>query len=537
MLEQKIRIISAGAGSGKTHRLTEELGSLLNDAASGVRPEGIVATTFTRKAAAELVERLRRSLFTKGNHTEAERLSAGFVSTVNGVCGSLLQMMAFEAGISPRIEVIAEEDRQVLFNHALAEAVDDDLVNTLEKISERFGNIDWKSALKDIVDAARGNNCRPDDLNGFAQKSLEGLKSYLPKPSAKTADKLDDALVRAVNDAIRDIRNNTEDKTKGTRGYVDLLETMATKLKHGYLPWSEWVKLSKEGPTQKSAHFADAVQQVAGAHAQHPRFLQDITEFITSLFDLARTVIDQYQLYKRERGLLDFVDQEALLLTALDQPEVQERLKEKLDLLLVDEFQDTSPIQLALFLKLTEIVRHAIWVGDPKQSIYAFRGADPALMAAVIKTIPILPGDIQETSYRSRPDLIRFVNVIFAPALSEQLPPEQIVLKPHRPDPASSSTALRLWRILGKNAGVRSNEIADGIVHLIAEAPVIFDKPPIRIENPSRRHCPALPKSQRKQCYRQSLGSPGRAGCHRPAWTASNAGRKAGAGVYPLLSE
>ena len=519
MLKHKIRIISAGAGSGKTHRLTEELGGLLNDGKNGVRPEGIVATTFTRKAAAELVERLRRSLFAKGNHAAAERLSAGFVSTVNGVCGSLLQRVAFEAGISPQIEVIAEEDQQVLFNHALAEVICDERVNDLDEISERFSEIDWRSTLKNIVDAARGNNCDPTDLAMFAKKSLNDLKSYLPQPSAKTAAELDAELIRAVRKAIQDIRNNTIDETVGTKNYLDLLEMMDSKLKHRHLSWSEWVKISKAWPTQKSADMAVSVQNAAAAHAQHPRFHQDIEMFITTLFDLARAAIDQFQLYKLERGLLDFVDQEALLLAALDLPDVRNRLKEELDLLLVDEFQDTSPIQLAMFLKLTEVVRHAIWVGDPKQSIYAFRGADPALMAAVVKAIPIRPGDIQDTSYRSRSDLIRFANAIFTPALSEMLPPEQIVLKSHRQDPSGASTALRLWKLLGKNAGIRFNEIADGIFHLIAEAPVIYDKStktdrnsrPGDIAVLCRKHteCSAIATALETRGVRVAIGRPG----------------------------
>jgi ATP-dependent exoDNAse (exonuclease V) beta subunit len=519
MLEHKMRIISAGAGSGKTHRLTEELGGLLKDGKSGVRPEGIVATTFTRKAAAELVERLRQALFTQGKHAEAERLSAGYVSTVNGVCGSLLQRVAFEAGISPRIEVIAEEDQQVLFNNALAEVILDERVDILERISERLGDINWRSALKNIVDAARGNNCRSTDLAMFAKKSLDGLKAYLPKQSARTAEELDGILIQTVRIAIHDIRNNTIDETAGTKSYLDMLETMDSKLKHGHLSWSEWVKITKTWPTQKSTHLAVPVQQAALAHAGHPRFHQDIEVFITTLFDLSRAAIDQFQMYKLERGLLDFVDQEALLLKALDLPEVRDRLKDELDLLLVDEFQDTSPIQLAMFLKLTEVVQHAIWVGDPKQSIYAFRGADPALMAAVVKAIPIRPGDIQETSYRSRSDLVRFANALFMPAFSAVLPPEQIALKSHRQDPSGSATALRLWKLLGKNAENRANEIADGIIHLITEAPVIHDKQAKEDRNSRpgdiavlcRRHteCSAIAKALEARGVRVAIGRPG----------------------------
>jgi len=477
MLEKKIRIISAGAGSGKTHRLTAELSGLLSDPGSAIRPEGIVATTFTRKAAAELVERLRQSLFRNNRPQEAERLAAGFIGTVNSICGSLLKRVAFEAGVSPQLEVIAEEDGQVIFNQALEEVVLDDRAGVLEEIGERFGGVDWKEELKHIVDAARSNDCRPADLDGFARQSIAGLLQYLPGRSKRSAAALDKALAEAVNSAIREIKNNVADATKGTRGYLEELEGAACRLNAGLLlPWTDWVGLATKRPTKASAVLAEPVQNAAVLHPDHPRFHDDLITYITTLFELAGSVMEHFQLYKNERGLMDFVDQESGFLAALDKPEVRERLEEELDLLLVDEFQDTSPLQLALFLKLTGLVRQSIWVGDPKQSIYAFRGADPALMAAVVQAVPIRPGDVQTSSYRSRPDLVRFANGLFVPAFAGLLPREQVELTPQRPELAGASGALRLWPLQSGNKEGRLETIADGIVGIMSEAPVVLDQ-------------------------------------------------------------
>lgn len=476
MLEKKMRIISAGAGSGKTHRLTEELCALLSDPGSDIRPEGIVATTFTRKAAAELVERVRQSLFKNKRGLEAERISAGFIGTINSICGSLLKQVAFEAGVSPQLEVIAEDDQQVLFNQALEEVVIDERVTILEEIGERFGGIDWKDALKDIVDAARSNDCQLSDLGGFAKKSITGLMTFIPQKSKQTADALDKALARAVVTAVRNIRDNVSDGTKGTNTYLEELEGFASRLNGRLLPWTDWVWLATKGPTKASAPLAEPVQQAAAKHAIHPRFHDDLATYITTLFELAASVIEHFQSYKRERGLMDFVDQESEFMAALDLPEVRERLQEELDLLLVDEFQDTSPIQLALFLRLTALVKKSVWVGDPKQSIYAFRGADPALMAAVVKAVPIKPGDVQAKSYRSRPDLVRFANGLFVPGFYGMLPREQVELAPDRGDTAGAASALRIWPLDSGNKEGRMEVIADGIAGLIDEAPVVIDK-------------------------------------------------------------
>ncbi|MBK6429173.1 MAG: UvrD-helicase domain-containing protein [Blastocatellia bacterium] len=92
-------IISASAGTGKTYRLA---GLLLGTIRSGTaRPEAVVATTFTNKAAAELRERVRRRLLSAGLADEARRLRAARIGTVNGICGQLVSDFAFELGLPP----------------------------------------------------------------------------------------------------------------------------------------------------------------------------------------------------------------------------------------------------------------------------------------------------------------------------------------------------------------------------------------------------------------------------------------------------
>ena len=88
-------------------------------------------------------------------------------------------------------------------------------------------------------------------------------------------------------------------------------------------------------------------------------------------------------------GALDFTDQELLPLRALHTSgAVRERLAEELDLVLVDGFHDTSPIQLAVFVELAKLAKRSVWVGDPKQAIYGFRGTTAALITSVLEAIP-----------------------------------------------------------------------------------------------------------------------------------------------------
>ncbi|MEM6377224.1 MAG: UvrD-helicase domain-containing protein, partial [Bacteroidota bacterium] len=140
----------------------------------------------------------------------------------------------------------------------------------------------------------------------------------------------------------------------------------------------------------------------------------------------------EYERYKKERGLIDYTDMEVLVSQLLDQPTIQEVLRSELDLLMVDEFQDTSPIQLEIFLKLSKFAKASVWVGDPKQSIYGFRGAAPELMEAIIKDQGgVKTENIQKHSWRSREDLVFMTNALFTKAFPD-LPKDQVALIPKR---------------------------------------------------------------------------------------------------------
>ena len=115
------------------------------------------------------------------------------------------------------------------------------------------------------------------------------------------------------------------------------------------------------------------------------------------VFSCAAAAVLAYEEYKRAWGLVDFVDQERLALELLGKPELEQQLRERLQTVFVDEFQDTSPLQLAVFVAMSRLAGSSVWVGDPKQSIYRFRQTDPDLITYVAQ-------DIRNGDRRSRPD-------------------------------------------------------------------------------------------------------------------------------------
>ncbi len=172
-----IRFISAGAGSGKTFRLTEELEKALVEGRA--KPEGVIGTTFTKKAANELRERVRQRLIQSGRNALANQMGQALLGTVNSVCGRLLGRFAFEAGLPPELEVVPEEDAQLMFNRAVDDAVSALDVRRMNELSERMGiqdkryKKDWRNDLSLIASTARANDMQLEDLAAWGQTQRE----------------------------------------------------------------------------------------------------------------------------------------------------------------------------------------------------------------------------------------------------------------------------------------------------------------------------------------------------------------------------
>ena len=474
-----LRFISAGAGSGKTYRLADLLHEMLLD--GRVRPSGVIATTFTNKAAAELRERVRSHLIQKGQYRLATVIGESRIGTVNSVCGNLLARFAFEAGLPTEQRVLDEARAGQILDEAIDEVIEGPTLTKLLQVAHRlsldrpgFGqeDIPWQSTLRAVVAQARSNAIEPDRLRSFGPRNADQLLAFLPAQAERGNE---EALRRAIEAALPPIREAaTARGRKNTGEYLRLIEGVARDLRTGELIWAQWNALVTKEPEAALRPVIEPVQEAAAAHSSDPRFHQDIREYLTMVFALAAEVLDHYRERKRQLGTIDFTDQERELLNIIDDPGVAGTLREELDLVMVDEFQDTSPIQLALFLKLGQLAKQVVWVGDVKQAIYGFRGGDDALMTAVLDHLPELGGEkeVLPYSWRSRPSLVGFVNELFGAAFPK-LPPSDVVLTAKRPD-FEGTPALEDW-ILEGNVEEQHQAIASGIATLVREGTQIAD--------------------------------------------------------------
>ncbi|WP_024693474.1 UvrD-helicase domain-containing protein [Pseudomonas syringae] len=448
-----IEFISAGAGSGKTYKLTETLAQALESGTA--RPHAILATTFTVKAATELRERARSWLLEKGRIDLATAIGQARLGTVNSVCGQMLKRFCFELGLSPDQTVLGEGQSKRLLKATLAESMEADAQTELVRLTERFGieQADWSKTVEAVVKAALDNDIGPEELRVMGSQNADAMLTNWPAPA--TGLDPTEALATALAEAHKGVAAYVEQQQavdakvadnllKGLEG----LQKLDRLFREGRWCWPDWIGAAGFDAGAKVRDIVAPVKSAAQVHESHPAFHAEVRQYLDQIFNLAADVLNAYEQAKKALGAVDFSDQEVLLLRALrTKPSVREVLAAELDLIMVDEFQDTSPLQLALFIELAKLAKKSVWVGDPKQAIYGFRGTDASLISGVLNAIKGwggIVGKALDTSRRSNESLVSLTNGLFISAFEPELTPEQVRLQPLRKD-IPDQPALLNW--------------------------------------------------------------------------------------------
>lgn len=461
-------MIRASAGTGKTYSLTEELHNRLEN--KSLEPERIIAVTFTRAAAGELRERVRSRLFEEGMPDQAHRVEAALIGTVHSVCERILKRFAFEAGISPDVRALPEEEAAASFRVSLSGVLSREELAGLAEITRRLSIKDWTDTPRQIADKARSNGICPEELRAMAGRAEGAFLRYFPPPAESCADEADRTLKSALDNAIRDldaIIGSGKDKCKNTRDYLAFLRQFRRRFEN--LTWSERAKLSSELPAKKSLAAAEPVIAAGKEQFAHPRLREDVGTFIRAVYSVAADALESYDGWKRDRGFIDFTDMEAKTLDLLENRAVAEALAGEFELLMVDEFQDTSPLQLALFQRLGEIAGNVVWVGDRKQSIYKFRDCDPELMELAYRALEKTAEEEDlPDCYRSRKPLVDFCSAVFAGTFTNlDYSEKEFALGAPRGEPAGLPPPVELWALDSPNKDEDNVLIAEGIRQLL----------------------------------------------------------------------
>lgn len=505
---KKVKFITAGAGSGKTYRLTTDMVSSIK---SGVKPSEIILTTYTKAAATEFRQKAIEALVKSGLTNEAMQMAGAKIGTIDSVCQSFVEKYWYLLGISPSLNVIASSEEQVFVNQSMEGVISEADLQLFDKVFQMFSikksenniSVDdpefWKDDLSRIVDLIRnygisnyseskkescdlvdavfnGPNVDWNYLNGFLGNSdsqrlsisrAGGNITFKPedkKPEVENLKKEEDSYHKLV-EAISLFSNLMKDSKKQDYPFEDEMAQIKESRGRTAIPISWRTFISKCNGYLLSIDFADILKA-----------------YIDRIFDLATRWKVKYEETKASHGLIDYNDMESMFLSLLDNPIVADSIRVDYKLIMVDEFQDCNPLQLEIFSKLSDILAsredgcgQTVWVGDKKQSIYGFRGSDMELIDAVTDKFPLpkaaadadgLEMDSLPDSYRSRKKLVEAANELFSPIFgaSEELNPKRVY---NGDDDMPEVPALVDWQTAASNKGNYYKSLAVKIKELI----------------------------------------------------------------------
>ena len=418
-------------------------------------------------------------------------MNEALIGTINSVCLKLLKNFAFEAGLSPELKTLDENDQKVILRELIGNVLDDDFTELAVKLSQGestnpyFPGTAYINQIEAIILQVKVNALSIDELEAAGEASVEEFFELFPQQINEN-QLTRSRLIAKLNEGITHAK--TCEHSSSSKKDLYKLQTILDNLKNDNFLWSEWIGLKKKILAAKYLpdNFNEDLAELVGNLTSDKRFRKDYSEYIRRCFYYAKEVIKTYDAYKEKRGLLDFADQEARLHSLIKENEqVRSYFSKNYELVVVDEFQDVSPLQLDIFLKLTQLVENNVWVGDPKQSIYAFRGADPMLMNAVVSGVPDENRQQLGHSYRSRKPLIEFTNSIFSTAFESSMTEESIVLsqapKKHTKRKADEEEifhpAVNYWKFTGAGTIPKGlATLAQRIKKLLADDIQVFEK-------------------------------------------------------------
>ena len=499
--------VQASAGSGKTYLLISRVVRLL---LTGAEAGNILAITFTRKAANEMQTRLLERLFELAtcDESELEKVlnelhlevnpasislcrslyekilrseSSVKTSTFHAFCQELLRRFPMEANVSPGFDLL--DKTALLYDEAwdalMAEANKEDSLSTaLQLLFKQLGLFNTKQALNNFIDHRSDWWAYTDSEPNAVSFAKENLQKQLKV----------DVNKKPIEELFNEKENITllnefhvllcKHETKKNLEHSDFIYKIIDEdsestfrfelLKKCFLTQSGSPLKRKESAVAEKKMGADGQERFLNLHL----ILSEKILCVNSLLAALRTMetssawyvagqhyLNHFQKIKKEQRTLDFTDLEWQTYLLLNKSNnalwVQYKLDQRIEHLLVDEFQDTNPTQWRLILPLLEEMaasederqRSVFIVGDAKQSIYRFRRAEPRLFTEAEKwlkdnlnasTCPL------SHSWRSSPAVINFLNKVFTQEQYKNLLPTFVEHSTHKEELSGKVTLLPL---------------------------------------------------------------------------------------------
>ena len=421
--------VNAGAGTGKTKVLTERYVYILEngDLEENREIESIVAITFTKKATQEMILRIRSEI-KKNFHKDPvwkryyRDLEQANISTIHSFCGKILRENPIEANIDPLFEVLEDDKAAKLLNNAISHILNESLESddSFMKLMKEFGVNRIESLVSEFYSIY--NNIRTVGLDFKAVKII--TLEYLNSLSFSEEDLL---IIKETiiylslkipkNSKLCKMVSNEDPKWINFYNKSYKNEELYSII--------EYIQSNLGNSTKEIEHFEKLRKSIVKVLKTKDK---DMKWLYILVLDLLTLIDKEYEEMKSSLAALDYDDLQIKVLKLLDNEEVRKNYQNKFKYFMIDEFQDTNELQRKIFHSLTSVndkfdQSNLFIVGDPKQSIYGFRGSDIDVFYSTIDDIKNTTNEDPITmskNYRTKSSVLNFINHIFNSLMGEK---------------------------------------------------------------------------------------------------------------------
>ncbi len=450
--------VSAPAGTGKTSVLSEVVaGKMVAEKGRSIR--NLLVITFTRKAAAEMAERIENRLreLAEEDQYKPERdrlirasgkVADAAIETIDAFSARMLREHAAVAGLDPNFDILDQDETLLLGERVAGECLERWLHapphEKWPKVVEETNVRDWPKLLNDL------------DAHLMTRRAVVRDRLLIPEEAVTIRGGIDSVrreLLESIEDYEEQLRQVAEEGKEKRSNYGKQAEALIPDIPR-LRDWLEQDSLDWDSPIVRKVSVWDLWSRNAKApfrtdvvniaHNIKKHLLGDVksedkeTETLLGLdLDyllrdhreaLATAILDFHNSFlnaRRSENALSFADCEIEALELLEQnPHIQDSYRERFEFVVVDEFQDINPLQKDLIYALSRpsddenFPANLYVVGDVRQSIYGFRDADHTQIVNLRKALdkdknPDFGNRILYDSFRSRPELLNVVNFIF----------------------------------------------------------------------------------------------------------------------------
>lgn len=392
---KNIHYINAGAGSGKTHSLTSILVRHIKE--GKCKPSEILLTTFTELAAGEFRQRIYDRLVREGCLEQAASLDSATMGTLHSIALAYVQKYWYLLKRGTTVNVLPERDKILFINEAASRVLETDLkvLNEFEKCFLDGKTAAWITDICKILD--QGYVFGIDDLEESIEHSVGLIEKVFSEKPLKEEDR--NSITRLCLQYRIICGEQTTDKSARHLKVLDRAKEDCSfrtdydlfKLFSKEVAQRDWNQL---GPDNRQK-----IIDLLSRAIRSSSYRKAAADACRCIFNAAVKVKKELQEYKESRGYIEYNDMEKLFLELLDNETVRKDIVSSVKYVFVDEFQDSSPVQIEIFKKLSDLVTRSYWVGDVKQSIYGFRGSAPEMVMEL--TSEIFNGSAKGCSYEN----------------------------------------------------------------------------------------------------------------------------------------